>query len=838
MVFDLVLRPHCDVHLALAGTPPLFLKVFRRQDDPAAAGRYKLTEVPRADLVFEFMAPHHETGHRFDNLPTVDATGKVVATTPGVYLFQIRHDIEYIVGRLQVHNQLVAWWFGNDSITTAKDTAAHAQPSVYAKFSDDPTGTDLIGDITGHGYVTLTSADPAKVTVTPEGRLRGLVETGTPVNVTGTFPGQPPRTLPVRVVDYAKRRRDLFPVQTPGVDHAADLHNIVFLAEGFAEADREMFDEIVTKAVDEIFNQERHQPYPMLEGSFNIFKVFTASQQHAMTCGFKVTDTDAGGVSAGRPIPLNEPVSDDPAVYTLEQLVRFVGLPKRGENRPNLKTLWAGQGLVFDANRIDDKLIDAWKAHQSVGILHAQDTFFGMQLGARWADRSSDVSDPPVPKPPSDTAGDPMIKYVARLYKFYSAFPTRSLTPDPRRHAPEVQAGGHTNPANSIVTYLKGLDYAFTPFHPIGPVWEPDDTAFKPSRGLVALICYDGVIGGTNLNNNTLTALTINLFNRLTAEYANDQDKRELRRKPPATVDPNFQHINDTIAHEFGHSFNLLDEYEEHDNDDTQAQSAADLQGDNVTRLGVVKLAGSPDPRAIDPAKVKWFALPRMRVSARLLVPAQQITGGFKVTIDKRYMAKWVEARKRNDEVHLRNFKVGPQGRQLPFGTGPDQFITGLHITGLDVSQGVITLTGPQLPPAGTVFATGSAVYVPLRDAQGQIITVVEKKVRDHLAVTHTVLNQDTNNKTAKKEPDQPVSISDFKAPCKSSKLIGIYEGAATFAGGDYRPAGNCKMRTSDDTDQGGEFCFVCKWLIVNRVDPHYHAILSGMFYPEAKKNG
>ena len=44
-------------------------------------------------------------------------------------------------------------------------TVAHSQPSIYALFSDDPTGTDLVGDITGHGFVTLTSASPGTFVV-------------------------------------------------------------------------------------------------------------------------------------------------------------------------------------------------------------------------------------------------------------------------------------------------------------------------------------------------------------------------------------------------------------------------------------------------------------------------------------------------------------------------------------------------------------------------------------------------------------------------------------------------------------------------------------------------
>jgi hypothetical protein len=66
--------------------------------------------------------------------------------------------------------------------------------------------------------------------------------------------------------------------------------------------------------------------------------------------------------------------------------------------------------------------------------------------------------------------------------------------------------------------------------------------------------------------------------------------------------------------------------------------------------------------------------------------------------------------------------------------------------------------------------------------------------------------------------------------------MIGVYEGAGHFAGRYYRPAGLCKMRKQSDVGKGdGEFCHVCKWLIVNRVNPSLHAILDDKYFPNAK---
>ncbi|MFA1550096.1 hypothetical protein [Actinomadura chokoriensis] len=849
----IVLFPHCDLHMALAGTPPLLLRVFDRIRDPANARRYKLTELlpaPTVPYEVDFFAPHNVAGHRFDDLPVFDrATRRVTAAKPGVYLFQVRRGQFYQVGRLQVHNQILAWWFGNDSITTALDPAfAHAQPSIYAKFSDDAgTGTDLIGDITGHQYFPLTSAAPGTVQPTPDGRLRGAAESAAPVKVSGTFLGQS-HDLDVRVVNYAKpNRRELEPIRTPAPGRAAELHNIVFVAEGFRASEQAKFNSIVTQTEQLMFTKARHEPYPSLKGSFNVFKAFAASQEHGITCGFQVTDTDVAGVTAGSPIPW--PYHVDPEKkdsYTLEELVLKVGLPMRNESRPNLPDLWNGQSLDnFERTKVDPKLLEAWKVHRSTGILHTRDTFFGMHFGSRLADRDSGFSRPAAVTPPgADTAGPALSAFVKRLYEFYDTEATRVVSLDPRRHPPELFAG-FTDPDCSIVSYLRNLEFTLAPFPLIGPQWEPDDQNFKRSRGLVVLVVNDNVSGGANVNNNTLTALACNEALTLPFKYANPADKREMRRDPPASITVNQSKIVNTVTHELGHSFNLGDEYEEFNGDDGNATLTDDLTHDNVARLGAISF-GPAANRKVDPAKVKWFELLRMRLSDRLLVDSTAVPGGIQVSIDRGQIAKWVKAKQENAQVHLRRFRIGPTGQQLPLkpDTIAGEYAHPLDIVSINEAQGTMVLGGSALGLPPPVFVAGSCVFVPLLRDDGQPHALVERKVREHIegvggtGGTHDPLNSDTNHVKTNDEADGPVSISGFKGPCKGSKLIGIYEGGERFAGANYRSTGACKMRSSGEKYNDGEFCFVCKWLIVNRVDPGQHTLISEKFYPEAKRHG
>jgi hypothetical protein len=167
---DILVYPHLDLHLVRSADPALELRIeltYRLRTAPLQTEYILSSVVGNKDYEwnYQFFAPHNEPptpaqpgqpaqdGHRFDNLPVIDqATGVVTAGTPGVYLFQIevvstadKSRLGSVVGRLQVHEQIVDWWFGNDSLTTAKDSRiAHSQISMYARFSDDKSGADLV----------------------------------------------------------------------------------------------------------------------------------------------------------------------------------------------------------------------------------------------------------------------------------------------------------------------------------------------------------------------------------------------------------------------------------------------------------------------------------------------------------------------------------------------------------------------------------------------------------------------------------------------------------------------------------------------------------------------
>jgi hypothetical protein len=857
---DIVLFPHCDLHVALHGTPDLFVRVMlRRNKQPGDPDQdpmsFMLVPVTN-QCVFEFFAPFNAVGSRLNNVPSIDAnTGRVTATTPGVYLFQVRVSGHYLVGRLQVHDAILGWWFGNSSITTAVDTRfAHAQPSIYASFTAD-VGTDPVGDITGHGYVPLTSASPA-VVVSPEGRLRGVTPGPGSVDVSGTFLGTT-HTLPVRVVDYGLARNQLDTVRVADMANAGDIHNMLFIAEGFrdTDADRKTFDEIVTKVADEMFTKPRHQPYPLLQGSINVWKAYMPSQQHVMTCAYHINELPSEGnvLPAGYPIPYNGHPKGDTTKYTVEELVRRVGLPLSNQtgDRTALVPLWTTQNLDdFNAAKVDDDLIKAWKAEKTTGILEARDTFLGFKLGARPADRLSGVDFPPVSRPAADNGNAALRAFVKRVYEFYAFYATRLLLMDPRRHPPELFVEGDTSPGNAVLRYVAGLHARSAPNPNIGAVWQPDPTGltFRRSRGFVAVIAHEGLHGGANLTNSTMTSTTLSSARHMRFAVVPSGQERVMRRTPPDVIPTDVDEIINTVAHEFGHSFNLLDEYEDYGGPDGGADFHVDHAGDNITRLGFIFANGTVDPLTnrvhfndltIDVNKVKWLSLMRMQRSDVLIKNAELVDQVIKLTIDKRFISGWVKAKKDNLRLFLRAPDITPLGQQLPLQGDPTHFLADLEIGAIDEALGTILLAATGLPPIGSpVFQRGAVLFVPRRRPAPDLrpLLVVEQEVLDFLTEKKTPLNDDTNTANVNKDEDDPMRIPQFAAPCKAYTMIGVYEGANQYAAQNYRPAGLCKMRKASDAGTGdGEFCHVCKWLIVNRVNPGLHAILDDGYFPAAK---
>ena len=87
--------------------------------------------------------------------------------------------------------------------------------------------------------------------------------------------------------------------------------------------------------------------------------------------------------------------------------------------------------------------------------------------------------------------------------------------------------------------------------------------------------------------------------------------------------------------------------------------------------------------------------------------------------------------------------------------------------------------------------------------------------------------------------------------PPIKSRIVGAYEGGAAFSCGIYHPTGSCIMRaplalhdeqtntvppiTFINAYEVHSFCYVCRYLLIDRIDPRLHGRLDSSYldYPQ-----
>ena len=976
------LQPSCDIHLVLGagfnnGTramnnlrltvfegnfkqpgppvPPSNIITRNYEIKPVASAAIACDFYPAGQSIVEYHAPSGELRPRAVGEAFVQV--RFPDPLPGR---QDRH--HFVVARIQVHQTMNGWWFGNNSLSVFKDdTLHHSQVSLYALFDDTPPGEGIIGDITGHGYVNLTSQVPAvfEVSTTYQDRLHGKVVGSGPLRgeISGLMLNRTD-DLAVNVVDFAQAVRPIIrDVDVRLSKPRIEQHNVLFLAEGFRAQDEPLFNGLVRRLAEKLFGNARHSPYNHLKDSFNIWRAFIPSTENGVTMGAQVA---ARGEAKGFPFP----VKDDTG--SLLQLTLFVGLPTRADatatvlalrnrwNTPNSDAQLAG---FVDAN-VTDETIKRWQSTGSEGILQARDSFYGLAYGSRAGERVSKVEDVVVDNPATRP-------FAQRIHLWViPQVPAQNIDLDWRRYAPELLYAaimGGPRPiaiapslGNLVLDHIRILQIdpsskATEAGLDLSALWQRDFTGSPgavrreiSSVGLVCIVVNDVHKGAANLNLRTFAAISLADKQKiqtiplpsppagtrpLNRDVDNDLPKNPHPAQPDFSETINLSKPVDFLAHEFGHSFALGDEYEGKQNG-TSAGPLVELS-DNLTFRATINVATPAGnvPR-IDPEKVKWLRLHRMLKSDAIVTAAQRLSNTqLEITLDASRVSRWTTS----EQVLLRKYKgdIDPLRRQLPIVVADD--LLELTINAINTSTGAITLDlrnpGATLP-ATIDFRAGSVLYTNKRyradaivgpavrldnsrlkvtlaaaaisrwrkgekaflhsatsnevldlfiaadpDTTQNSITltkndlpasldafpagsmlsenqkykddsekfVVEKAVIDHMTNTREPL---TNNFVATPPqfcgefevgPNNPPDIDGLKRPCKKYRLIGVYEGGGSSVCNVYRPAGGCKMRDQEGDDHEGEFCFVCKYLIVNRVDAGKHEVIDRE-YPLPKK--
>ena len=136
---------------------------------------------------------------------------------------------------------------------------------------------------------------------------------------------------------------------------------------------------------------------------------------------------------------------------------------------------------------------------------------------------------------------------------------------------------------------------------------------------------------------------------------------------------------------------------------------------------------------------------------------------------------------------------------------------------------------------ATATFPAGSTLYLPRRDKSNAILRVIHPSVIAHIAANGSFAPQ-ARGTCAQFNPageKPPATIANFTPHRVASETIGIYEGGGTFTCRTYRPCGDCRMRNFDPKGtQQINFCFVCKYMLVNLIDPSVHDVIDALYPP------
>lgn len=821
-----------------AHNDPIFETAKHYLEDLANAGDVTLTFT-----IADASADAGKSTRSFDTLGiTLDRTTGAVtapASLPGLFPQNFLLEVEAVSGgttyreliRVHLHRSIQKIWLTPNPMTVRprRDAtlAIRARFALRARFDDD-----AVGDITnweGVAWTPPTKADSATGFLT----VNAADAAGPPIEIGARLlahPSVPEAKADLRVLDPWSPANPILARLVPGGGFAKPssidaVPNVLFLPDGFpgtAEA-KDKFHTYVNKLVAFIKRDTICKPYDVLAGSINFWAAFIPSPQAGITWGSEVhTSTiSSGGVTSfptvsALPRPERPQGTSDP--WDVERLIYEVGLPAPRDrfangartNKMIVDDWFALFGPIFlvhlpsnPEDPTDDKprnaLIDEWRKLGDRRILDDLDTPLSVMSGAPRVDVYHDVMDLN-PDRFSRSALDDLLSSVQHEDVATSALQLGGLWTDPRKR-----------------------DYDLVCLITVGPGREQNGTGyFLVSQQLVTPF---GAVSGVN----------------------------DITLDPTVILDDPGELEPRVFVHEFSHSFDLGDEYSAVSDRPLFRihQEVADRTMPNLQSPLSVERAG-----AIHGDEIKW-RWHRIRWAAEIIGPVTPSGGAFEVSIRPSHAF----AIPKDQIVHLRFRDIHYAYRDVHFDErssylvkepllSPPLKLEDMRVSG---SPPVFTLVlrpdstahfdhppGRILPP--DAFIAGCIVYCPTR-APASVFDaltypyaeLIAKNVRDHITLTKTATGRPDAKHSVPEIPAfppgfLPISFSNVAAP----RVVGLYEGGMGNMTGIFHPTGLCMMNRPGPTkkelivvkDVGMAICHVCKYALVDAIDPSRHLFI------------
>ena len=679
--------------------------------------------------------------------------------------------------RVHVHDSVSKIWLTPTALTVHVG-ADGLKFTVLALFDDG-----VVGDVTAWTSLVWTPSAPGDVQVDQNtGALKAVTAGASPViTVSRPASGLTP-ALTASAVVHAKppwAGQAVEFVRGKGAAARDSVKNVLFIGDGFTAADKGDFDQVVQALVDRLRHGMR--PYDLLRNSMNYWQTFVESPESGASILPEAQTFIQDGTKLASLVPLA--VKPDPAAasWRLAELIYKVGLPVLADDPPGRPLDAAGGKLAdwqaFYGPAITKNLVQTaypdWLATASRTLLNERDTAFGFGLGMR----------------PNLRAGNT----------------NRNLTFSPRRTT-----------AGQFTKFVENLTFGGVA---VGTMWTTGDS--KRSKGLVCMITRTLLDGGAQFGVGFAASLGKDDAMEVTDAPA---PRLGLDVPAPDVADTDGWGLASTAAHECAHALGLLDEYGSGGSLHYPAVKDNDLK----TVGNLESLRALTGAAGLDGTKIRWL-WPRISHAGVLTAQPAPQGGTFQITLQPGHGASF----KQGDVARL---------RLRPFPEHPD--LSGpLQVTA-DPAGDVITVTpDPAHPLVPGDWPEGSVLLVPVPDPAGPagaFLPLVAPKVRDFVTATHKPLNGpppppgtacDGGVTYIQVPPSLPVGL---KPPKTKAFIIGVYEGGNVYDLDIYHPAGMCKMRNLTTSCLGlTRFCQVCRYLLVDAVDPSKHGALDAIYDPE-----
>ena len=695
-------------------------------------------------------------------------------------------------------------------------------PMIYRSLdpgASSPSADVLIGtDGTLTAVAAGKSADVSVTVVLPSASLSSISTiTSAPARVTtkASWLSAAATTTPTFIVE-SLRQKDPSNPQRPGTvtpnradpDSAArnsvasvvaNAANILFISEGFSSENE--FNELVNRVVQDLRTSDLFQPFKLLQDSINYWSVFVPSQDDGITLlGDYVV------YSTGTAFPLDEAAKPASTAtdWSVREMMHEVGMPVIADpmSLTEIEPLWSSRYGAKSYTTLAAKNFNAWRQMarpplSRVGVLNDHDTAFGM--------RNYD-------RPRAARSTSPVM-----------------LGSDARR-TPDVD----------IFKFVENLSFGG---RTIGSTW----TTGK-DKGRLCFICktqkHSGINWGGYFLASTGEMTGINVKSQLTGRGA-----PSFALDTPALEEADKLHLVTTVAHETGHSFGLGDEY----GDSAGTFRNVDHpEGNLLPKKDITTTSGTPPHTVYDKtAQIKWL-WPRVSKAAMLSGKPQSTGTRFKVPLQKGHGKPFVF----QDIVKFRlnPVKLAPtQDSLFNFAPALSLIVTAHRDDELELALGhpgglMVDLDAPNAPPdtrswsaiLDDLFKPNLKICLicPVVAGNAGPALLVQSQTRTVRSTRPAGNNAGYETQVCK--PNQSTTgvgggvMTPTNLPALTIKpgvlqdIVGIYEGGGGHDCGVFRPAGRCKMR------QGMEytipFCHVCRYIIVDTLDPTQHGELDKLY--------